>query len=254
VSPKDNQPQPNRENTSSPGRRSRRALPAAIATSLAVTGLAVPPPAASAATTFTQPTANVGIIPLPADVYTISANGTLIPILPLSTPLSAPLYNLAGNALDLTWGQFSSATTKSYAWTVTRNGTTYTQLLITMSGLVPHGVYSLFYRTFGPDSNNALCPNVEPTVALTAAFPQFQKPDSDSFIASSSGKGLFFASVPEDLLAAQQLRIHVIYDFNGQTYGPVANQAESLGTDPTTGLCRSSYGDGAMRQFLIIQK
>jgi hypothetical protein len=45
-------------------------------TSFAVTGLAVQASAASAATTFTQPTVNVGIIPLPGDVYTISANGT----------------------------------------------------------------------------------------------------------------------------------------------------------------------------------
>jgi len=78
------------------------------------------------------------------------------------------LYNLAGNALNLTWGQWSSATAESYAWTVTYHGTTYTDLLIRMSGLVPNGVYSLFYRTFGPDTNNPICPNVEPTVALTA--------------------------------------------------------------------------------------
>ncbi len=123
-----------------------------------------------------------------------------------------------------------------------------------MSGLVSHGVYSLFYRTFGPDSNNAFCPNVEPSIALTAAFPRFQKPDPDSFIASRSGKALFFASVAQNLLAATQLQISVIYHFNGQTYGPVANYLESLGPDPTTGLCHSSYGIDAMRQFLIIQK
>jgi hypothetical protein len=195
----------------------------------------VPVPAASATTTFTPPTANIGIIPFPGDVFTPTANGTLIPVDPLSTPLSAPLFNLAGNALNLTWGQWSSASAKSYAWTVTHNGTTSTQFLITMSGLAPNGVYSLFYRTFGPDSNNALCPNVEPTVALTAAFPQVQKPDADSFTATSSGKGLFFASVPEDLLAAQQLQVLVIYHFNGQTYGPVTNQGESRGPTPTPG-------------------
>ncbi len=119
MSPNGNRPHPNRRNASSPG---RRALLATIATSLAVIGLAVPAPAASAATTFTPPTANVGIIPLPADVFTLSANGTLIPMLPLSTPLSAPLFNLAGNALNLTWRQWSSASAKSYAWTVTHNG------------------------------------------------------------------------------------------------------------------------------------
>ncbi|MBV8220625.1 MAG: hypothetical protein JO325_19330, partial [Solirubrobacterales bacterium] len=146
---------------------------------------------AGAATTFTTPTPNIGIIPFSGDVYTTSANGTLIPVFPLSTPLSAPLYNLAGNALPVTWGQFSSATAKSYAWTITHNATTYTQFLISFSSLVPNGVYSLFYRTFQPDSNNALCPNVEPTVALTAALPQFQKPDSSSFVTSGSGKWVF---------------------------------------------------------------
>jgi hypothetical protein len=251
VSPNDNPPQPNRTNT---GSARHRALLATVATSLALIGLAVPVPAASATTTFTPPTANIGIIPFYGDLFTPTANGTLIPIDPSSTPLSAPLFNLAGNALNLTWGQWSSASAKSYAWTVTHNGTTSTLFLITMSGLVPNGVYSLFYRTFQPDSNNALCPNVEPQVALTAAFPQFQKPDTDSFIATSTGKGLFFASVSQDLLAAAQLQVDVIYHFDGQTYGPVANQAESRGPDPNTGLCRSSYGIDAMRQLLIIQK
>jgi hypothetical protein len=124
-----------------------------------------------------------------------------------------------------------------------------------MSGLVPNGVYSLFYRVFGPDSNNALCPDVEPSFALTAAFPQVQKPDPDSFIASGSGKALFFASNAQDLLTAQQLQVNVIYHLDGKTYGPVANFAESQGPVASNGgLCRSSYGIDAMRQFLIIQK
>jgi hypothetical protein len=124
-----------------------------------------------------------------------------------------------------------------------------------MSGLVPNGVYSLFYRTFGPDSNNAFCPDVEPQVALTAAFPRLQKPDSDSFVASGSGRALFVARVAQDLLAAQQLQVDIIYHFNGQTYGPVANAAEAAGpVASNNGLCRSSYGIDAMRQMLIIQK
>ena len=199
-------------------------------------------PAASASTSFTPPTANVGIIPFALDVYQSSSNGTLIAVDPSSTPLSTPLFNLAGNALNLTWGQWSSATAKSYAWTVSHNETTYTQFLIGLTGLVPNGVYSLFYRTFGPDSNNAFCPNVEPSVALTAAFPQLMKPDPDSFTASSSGKGLFFASVPEDLLAAQQLQVSVIYHYDRNTYGPVANQAESRDQTPTPGSAARATG------------
>jgi hypothetical protein len=61
------------------------------------------------------------------------------------------------------------------------------------------------------------------------------------------------ASVAENLLAAEQLQVSVIYHFNGKTYGPVANEAESL--DPVDeGHCRSSYGIDAMRQFIIIYK
>jgi hypothetical protein len=233
----------------------RRALATAIAIGLASTALLVQAPVAGAHTGFTQPTPDLGLIPFTGDVYTLGSEGNLIPVSIASTPLSAPLYNLAGDPMKLTWGQFSSATAKSYAWTVTNHGTTYTDFVIGMGGLVPSGVYSLFYRTFGPNSNNAFCPNVEPSVALTAAFPQFQKPDPDSFIASASGTALFFASVAQNLLAATQLQISVIYHFNGQTYGPVANYAESQGPVASQGgLCRSSYGIDAMRQFLIFQK
>jgi hypothetical protein len=214
----------------------------ATATSLAVIGLVVQTSVASASTTFTTPTANVGIIPFAGDVFQSSANGTLIPVDLASTPASAPLYNLAGNALNLTWGQFSSATAKSYAWTLTHNGTTYTRFLITMSGLVPNGVYSLFYRTIGPDSNNEVCPNVEPSVALTAAFPQLQKPDPDSLIAGSTGKGLFLAGVPTDLLAAQQVTISVIYHFDGQTYGPVTTRPSPGAPTPTPGSATRATG------------
>jgi hypothetical protein len=236
-------------------RRSRRLLATLTATAAACMTLVVLAPAAVAALPVSSLTPQIGIIPFPGDVSVLNYQGALIPVDPTSTPASAALYNTAGNALNLTWGQFSSATAKSIAWNLRYDGTTYTQFLIGLSGLVPNGVYSLFYRTFNPNSNNAFCPNIEPSIALTAAFPQFQKPDSSSFVASSSGKELFFASIAQDLLAAQQLQVSVIYHFNGQTYGAVANQAESQGPVASQGgLCRSSYGIDAMRQFLIIYK
>jgi hypothetical protein len=240
-------------NKSRKRRRSRRVLLAVIATGVTYVGVVVQAPVASASTTYTTPTADLGILPFALDVWRIGSNGSLIPVDPSVAPLSTPLFNLGGSPLNLTWGQFSSATAKSYAWTVTRDGTTYTQLLIRMSGLVPDGVYSLFYTTFDPNSSNALCPNVETGVPLTAAFPQYQKPDPDSFLATSSGKGWFFASVPGDLLAAQGFQVRVIYHLDGMTYGPVANAGESQGP-VNGGLCRSSYGIDAIRQFLIIQK
>ena len=234
--------------------RSRRMLGALIATALAAAAFLVQAPLAGAALPVSNLTPQIGLIPFPIDVYVLNYQGALVAVEPVSTSASAQLFNLAGNPLNLTWGQFSSATAKSAAWNVTYKGTTYTQFLISLSSLVPKGVYSLFYRTFGPDSNNPLCPNVEPQLALTAAFPQLQKPDPDSFIASSSGKGLFFASVPQDLLAAEQLQVDVIYHFDGKTYGPLANAAEAYSVSNGISPCRSSYGVDAMRQLLIIYK
>jgi hypothetical protein len=99
-----------------------------------------------------------------------------------------------------------------------------------------------------------LSPNVEPSVALTAAFPQFQKPDSSSFVATSSGKGLFFASIAQNLLAATQLQVSVIYHFDRDTYGPLANRAEASSVSNGVSPRLSSYGIDAMRQFIIIYK
>lgn len=241
------------------GRRHRwrrpRATMIAIAIALVAADLLVQAPVAGAASPVSNVTPQIGWIPFSGDVVVLNYQGALVPVDPTSTPASAQLFNIAGNPLNMTWGQFSSATPKSAAWNLSYNGTTYTQFLIGLSGLVPNGVYSLFYRTFNPESNNAYCPNVEPSVALTAAFPQLQKPDSSSFVATSSGKGLFFASVPQNLLAAQGLQVSVIYHFDGHTYGPVANNFESVGPVASQGgLCRSSYGIDAMRQMIIIYK
>jgi hypothetical protein len=41
-------------------------------------------------------------------------------------------------------------------------GAACTGFVIAPRGLVPGGVYSLFYRTFGPASDNASCPDVQP--------------------------------------------------------------------------------------------
>jgi hypothetical protein len=234
-------------------RRLRSALLTCLALGLVVIGLVVQTPAAGASSSFPSLTPDVAIVPFANDVFWFT-NDALSVVDPASTPASAPLFSEEGNPLNQTWGQFSSATAKSYAWTTTRSGTTDTYFLIGMSGLIPNGVYSLFYRTFGPDSNNAICPNVEPSVALTAAFPQFQKPDADSFVANGSGKALFLGRVAQDLLAATQLQVSVIYHFDGKTYGPVANQAESQGPGGPGVPCQSSYGIDAMRQLVIIQK
>jgi hypothetical protein len=122
-----------------------------------------------------------------------------------------------------------------------------------MTGLIPGGVYSLFYRTFTPDSNNPLCPNVEPTLALHSVHHN-QQPDASSFIADSTGGASFKGRVAGHLLDAQQVQYAVIYHFDGHTYGDLANAAESTSVKNKTQPCLSSYGIDAMRQFVIIQK
>ena len=160
--------------------RAGRAVATLIAAALALSGSAALAQAAGASSASRDRTAAVGLIPFPGDVYQLNYQGALVPVDPASTPSSAALYNLAGNALNVTWGRFSSATATSLVKTVTRKGTQYTDFKIALGGLVPNGVYSLFYRTFNPNSTNVFCPNVEPTVALTAAHPKRQAPDASS--------------------------------------------------------------------------
>lgn len=54
------------------------------------------------------------------------------------------------------------------------------------------------------------------------------------------------------LLDATKVDLVLIYHFDGQTYGELANYGEFV----TQGeeFCRSSYGADAMRQLVVIQK
>lgn len=193
-------------------------------------------------------TPDVGILPFAGDVFTIGSNGSLIAVDPSTTPLSAPLFNLAGSTLNLTWGQFEGASATALARTVTTGGTVATDIQLTFTGLIPGGTYSLFYRTFSPDSVNPVCPSVDPTVALTALRTARQAPDASSFIAGSAGGASFDARVPGALLNATNVIIDLIYHFDGHTYGAVPNAGESRPG------CLSSFGIDALRQTLIVQK
>lgn len=196
----------------------------------------------------------VGILPFAGDVFTIGSNGSLIGVDPSATPPSAPLFNLAGSPLDLTWGAWSAASADGGAFNIPATKHPATIVGLHFKHLVPRGVYSVFYRTFGPDTNNPRCPNVEPSLALHSLNP-FQKPDAASFVATAGGEGWFVGLVAGDLLAAQQVQYSLIYHFDGHTYGDLANRAEAASQPPAPGaVCHSSYGIDAMRQTLIIQK
>ena len=228
-------------------RRSRRTVLTLIAAGLAALAVVAAAPPAGVAKPGSAWMPQVALVPFAGDVDTLGSNGSLITVDPRSTPATAPLFSFDGTPLGLTWGQFGAATATSYARTVTAGGATRTDIRITMAGLIPNGVYSLFYRTFTPDSANPICPAVESLVGLPARLPHRHKPDPFSFVADSSGGAAFHARVAGALLNAAQVQIWVIYHLDGQVYGPVPNSGESSN-------CRPSFGLDAMRQLIIIQK
>jgi hypothetical protein len=182
-----------------------------------------------------------------SDVFVVSGAGELVNPDPRSTPKSQELFNIAGEDLGLTFGKWQRATATSLAELIQRHGTDQTDVLLTLKGLMPNEVYSLFYETFGPDSANPVCPAVERLVALPALHPSPAQPDDDSFVTDASGKSKFHARVAGDLLAAQRLNIVVIAHFDAKTYGPVPNRGESINCST------NGYGSTAARQLLIIQ-
>jgi hypothetical protein len=185
------------------------------------------------------------------DLAVISGTGDLIPVdISRMTP-KVPLYNFAGASLGITWGQFSAASATAQAKVSDHRTGTRTDVHLKLRGLVPRGVYSVFYTTFGPDSENPLCLGVDRSLALPSADTG-QRPDAASFVADARGRAEFHGRVPGDLLAVTMLAYTVIYHADGQTYGPFANRSESESQGEPE--CRSSYGVDAIRQLLIFQK
>ena len=166
---------------------------------------------------------------------------------PATTDADAPLFNVAGVSLGLTWGEWTAASATS---TMRVRGR-HTDAQLALTGLVPDGVYSVFYVTLGPDSENPLCLDVERALPLTSKS-KHQLPDSSSFVAEPDGTATYAGRIDGDPLAATQVFVEVIYHFDGETYGSLPNRGEWLTQGEPT--CRSSYGEDAMRQLLITQK
>jgi hypothetical protein len=158
-----------------------------------------------------------------------------------------PLFNVAGINLDVTWGEWS----EGFARSVARSSGDRSDVRLELTGLIPGGIYSIFYGTIGPDSENPLCPGVERTLPLTAFHAERQVPDASSFVAGPDGTASYRGRVDASLLDAQQSFLSVIYHADGSTYGPVPNRGEWLTQGEN---CRSSFGHDAMRQFLVLQK
>src|SRR5262249_47812106 len=154
--------------------------------------------------------------PFAGDVYTIGSNGSLIAVDPSMTPLTAPLFNLASSPLNLTWGAWRAASATTSVREHGGPAQPRTTVRLQLTGLVPHGVYSVFYRTFSPDSNNPLCPNVEPSLVLgstSAAQPgatdltvQGSWQNAAAFTSDGAGNASVRGTVDGRLLDAQQLQ------------------------------------------------
>lgn len=162
-----------------------------------------------------------------------------------------PLFNVAGVPLERTWGQWQTGTATATARIVGGVNSPRTDVRLELSGLIPGGVYSIFYGTLLPDSENPLCPGVERTLGLTAFHLTQQLPDASSFIADASGQASYRGQVQGNLLDAYQSFYFIIYHFDGQTYHPLPNRGEFLTQGEN---CRSSFGEDAMRQLIIFQK
>lgn len=188
------------------------------------------------------------IEPFSRDVFVVLGASLRNPT--IETPQDEPLYNVAGLNLGVTWGEWQQASATSRAIQIGGPHHATTDFQLDFEGLVPNGVYSVFYATIGPDTENPLCPGVERSLALHSTSLR-QQPDASSFVAGELGEAHFHARADGALLDATQVFLSLVYHADGQTYGELPNRGEYLtqGSD-----CRSSYGHDAMRQLLVLQK
>jgi hypothetical protein len=165
------------------------------------------------------------------------------------TATSAPLFTNAGVNMNVTWGEWQHATASSRAHCTA--GGDRTDVRVRLSGLIPGGVYSLFYGTLQPDSENPLCTGVERTLPLVSKDAD-QQPDLASFVADENGEADYQGRVDGCLFDALQVFLSVVYHFDGQTYGSLPNRGEYLTQNGAE--CRSSFGEDAMRHLQVLQK
>lgn len=168
-----------------------------------------------------------------------------------ATDPGATLFNVAGVALDLTWGQWSAAQAASRASVIGGPGGQRTDVRLSLTALVPGGLYSVFWGTLGPDSEQPLCPRVERTLPLDGAGSTSKAPAPNAFVADAKGAVDFHGRVDGNLFDATQVFFSVVYHPFGDASYPFPN----LGEYKTQGAtCRSSFGEDSMRQLLVLQK
>jgi hypothetical protein len=223
----------------------------------------------------------------PEDVTWITTDGTVLHP-DSNTPTDAPLHNSGGGQLvGATWGQWEAATATS---TMRCRPDGSTEVKVQLGSLEPNATYSVFYRTFGPDSFNPFCSNEERVLVLAQACKGGHcSPQLDSDITTDAAGSASYAGVVTGkcLLDATQVFLEVVFHLDGLTYGQLPNRLEfqtqlrpcatdgdcqsgdvclttglglacqpaSCSSDPTTcRSCSSSFGADAFRQVEITQK
>jgi hypothetical protein len=183
------------------------------------------------------------------DVFVIVGSTLRVP--DAGTDPDAPLFTNTGIGLDVTWGEWSGATASSRASVIGGPNHPRTDVRLSLAGLVPGGLYSVFWGTLGPDSEQPLCPNVERTLPLDAAGGGTKGPAPNAFFADGSGAAAFHGRTAGDLFEADQVFFTVVYHFLGQSPYPFPNLGERLTQGDG---CRSSFGEDSMRHLLVLQK
>lgn len=183
------------------------------------------------------------------DVNEIVGPNLLVP--DASTDPSAQLYSDTGIALDITWGEWSAASATSQAKVIGGANNAKTDFRIELTGLMPGGLYSVFWGTFGPDSEQPLCPGVERTLPLDRVGADGGQ-DPNSFRAGADGSATYHGRTEGDLFQAMQVFLSVVYRlYEEPSSYPFPNLAELFTQGEN---CRSSYGEDAMRHLLVFQR
>lgn len=90
----------------------------------------------------------------------------VLPTVPETMYLGMPNPSFAKGVFP--GGRSFDPASRAQARTKGKHAGSHTKVRVESSGLVPGGVYSLFYATFGPDSRHPLCPAAEPWRARDA--------------------------------------------------------------------------------------
>lgn len=194
-----------------------------------------------------------GVLVFARDVFVVVGNALRNP--DSTTHPDRPLFTSTAISLGppdlpslVTWGDWARASATS----TVRTSKSGTDVRLRLSGLIPGGLYSVFWGTLGPDSEHPGCPGVERTLPLDAHKPARGADAPNAFRAGTDGAADYRGQVDRNLMAAQQVFFNVVFHFAGRTAYPFPNIGEQRTQHDE--FCRSSFGEDAMRHLVVLQK